>query len=123
MSRQRHFEWRYVPLVIWALFVAFPLYWVVITAFKDNASIYGGVRWLPWVDYQPNDSSWQEILGGSNSVLGPLWHSLVIGTVSTLLALILGCLAGYGLARFRLRAGPLKNDDIAFWIVSQRIMP
>ena len=123
MRHHRRFDWRYIPLVVWALFVAFPLYWVAITAFKDNSSIYGGARWLPWVDFEPNSSAWHDILGGSNSVLGPLWHSLVIGTISTVLAVFLGCLAGYGLARFRLRAGPFKNDDIAFWIVSQRIMP
>lgn len=123
MRHHRHFDWRYIPLVAWAIFVAFPLYWVAITAFKDNTSIYDGARWLPWVDFQPSSSAWQQILGGSNSVLGPLWHSLVIGTTSTVLAVILGCLAGYGLARFRLRLGPFKNDDIAFWIVSQRIMP
>lgn len=123
MSRRGRFEWRYIPLFIWTLFVAFPLYWVATTAFKNNGSIYGGVRWLPWVDFTPSGSAWHDILGGSNSVLGPLWHSLVIGTISTLLALILGCLAGYGLARFRLRAGPMRNDDIAFWVVSQRIMP
>ena len=123
MIRKRHFEWRYIPLVIWTLFVAFPLYWVAITAFKDNGSIYGGVRWLPWVDFQPTSEAWHEILGGSNSVYGPLSHSLIIGISSTLLALIVGSLAGYGLARFRLRAGPFRNNDIAFWIVSQRIMP
>jgi multiple sugar transport system permease protein len=123
MNPRRRFDWRYIPLLLWTIIVVFPLYWVVVTAFKDNASIYSGVRWLPWVDYQPSGEAWHEILGGSNSVLGPLWHSLVIGTVSTLLALVLGCFAGYGLARFRLRAGPLRNDDIAFWIVSQRIMP
>jgi multiple sugar transport system permease protein len=115
--------WRYVPLGVWALFVAFPIYWVIITAFKDNASIYNGVRWLPFVDYRPSLGAWQDILGGSNSVLGPLWHSLVIVTVSTLAALVVGSAAAYGLARFPLRVGWMRNHDIAFWIVSQRIMP
>ena len=35
----------------------------------------------------------------------------------------LGSLAGYGLARFQLKFLWMKNNDIAFWIVSQRIMP
>jgi multiple sugar transport system permease protein len=115
--------WRYIPLTLWSLFVAFPLYWVVITAFKNNSSIYNGARWLPFVDYQPTISAWQDILGGSNSVLGPLWHSVVIATTSTLIALLVGSLAGYGLVRFRLKAGFMRNDDISFWIASQRIMP
>ena len=124
MNRRGHAQrWRYIPLTLWSLFVAFPLYWVVITAFKNNSSIYNGARWLPFVDYQPTISAWQDILGGSNSVLGPLWHSLVIATTSTFIALLVGSLAGYGLVRFRLKAGFMRNDDISFWIASQRIMP
>ncbi|GAC1466789.1 MAG: carbohydrate ABC transporter permease [Chloroflexota bacterium] len=115
--------WRYIPLTVWALFVAFPLYWVAVTAFKDNGSIYNGARWLPWVDYKPTLSAWHDILGGSNSVYAPISHSLVIATVSTLIALFFGALAGYGLARFPMRFAFMRNNDIAFWIVSQRIMP
>lgn len=115
--------WRYIPLTLWAIFVAFPLYWMVITAFKDNGSIYNGARWLPWVDYQPTANAWHDIIGGGNSVLGPLWHSLVIATSATIIAVFFGSLAGYGLARYPLRALFWRNNDIAFWIISQRIMP
>jgi multiple sugar transport system permease protein len=120
---KRSVDWRYIPLLLWSLFVAFPLYWVLITAFKNTGSIYNGARWLPFVDFKPTVSAWHDILGGSNSVYGPLWHSLVIATCSTLIALFLGSMAGYGLARYRLKALWMKNNDIAFWIVSQRIMP
>lgn len=115
--------WRYIPLTIWALFVLFPLYWVVITSFKDNSSIYNGARWLPFVDFTPSLSAWKSILGGDNSILGPLTHSLVIVTVSTLIALFLGTLAGYGLARFDLRFAWMRSHDISFFIISQRMMP
>jgi multiple sugar transport system permease protein len=116
-------RWRYIPLTIWAVFVLFPLYWVVITSFKDNSSIYNGARWLPFVDFKPSLSAWQSILGGNNSILGPLTHSLVIVTVSTLIALFLGTLAGYGLARFDLRFAWMRSHDISFFIISQRMMP
>jgi multiple sugar transport system permease protein len=119
----RRLNWRYIPLGLWSLFVLIPLYWVAITAFKDNGSVYGGARWLPWVDFKPTLAAWTDILGGSNSVYGPLLHSLVIATISTLIALLFGSLAGYGLARFKLKFLWMKNSDIAFWIVSQRIMP
>jgi len=32
-------------------------------------------------------------------------------------------MAGYGLARFRIKLGFMRNDDVAFFIISQRIMP
>ena len=116
-------RWRYIPLGLWALFVIFPLYWVVITAFKNNSSIYNGVRWLPFVDFKPDLGSWRSILGGSNSVLGPLVHSLVIVTISTLIALFLGSLAAYGLVRFNLKLAWMRSNDISFYIISQRMMP
>ena len=122
-GRRRRSYWRYLPLTAWAVFVLFPLYWVLITAFKDNRSIYSGARWLPFVDYRPTLLAWQDILGGSNSVLGPLAHSLVIVGASTLVALFLGSLAAFGLARFPLRVAWMRNHDLAFWIISQRIMP
>jgi multiple sugar transport system permease protein len=116
-------RWRYIPLTLWALFVVFPLYWVLITAFKDNDSIYNGARWLPFVDFKPSVQAWKSILGGDNSILAPLWHSLVAVTISTLIAMVVGTLAAYGLARFDLRFAWMRSRDISFFIISQRMMP
>jgi multiple sugar transport system permease protein len=120
---RRNEAWRYVPLGIWLVFVAMPLYWVVVTAFKDNTGIYGGASWIPWVDFTPTTQAWHEIFGGSSSVVAPLEHSLIISTVATTVSVFAGSLAGYGLARFRVKLGFMKNDDVAFFVVSQRIMP
>lgn len=121
MKQRAH--WRYIPLTVWAVFVLFPLYWVAITAFKDNSSIYGGARFLPFVDFTPTFSAWKSILGGDNSVLPELTHSLIIVTVSTLIALFIGTLAAYGLARFDVRFAWMRAHDISFFIISQRMMP
>lgn len=115
--------WRYVPLLVWTVFVALPIYWMVVTAFKDNTAIYNGARWIPWVDFTPTTEAWHEIIGGTSSILGPLQHSLIITSVATVIAVFFGSLAGYGLARFPLKLGFMRNDDIAFFIISQRIMP
>ncbi len=121
MTRRQ--AWRYIPLTLWALFVAIPLWWVLITAFKNNAGIYNGARWLPWVDFTPTTQAWQAILGGNDSIYAPLVHSLIIAIVSTALSVFVGSLAGYGLARFRLKLGFMRNKDVAFFIISQRMMP
>lgn len=132
-SSRIRWDWRYIPLVLWTIFVAFPLYWIVIMAFKSNDSIYNGARWLPFVDFKPTTNSWSAIFGtstavgitsgGSFSIVAPLEHSLIIAASATLLAMVIGSLAGYGLARFRLKVLFMRNNDIAFWIISQRIMP
>lgn len=115
--------WRYIPLLVWTVVVALPLYWVVVTAFKDNSGIYNGARWIPWVDFTPTTEAWHEVLGGSSSVIGPLEHSAIIATCATAIAVFVGSMAGYGLARFRIKLGFMRNDDVAFFIISQRIMP
>lgn len=96
---------------------------MIVTAFKDNSAIYNGARWLPWVDFTPTTEAWHEVLGGTASVFGPLQHSLIIATAATAISLFFGSLAGYGLARFPVRFGFMRNDDVSFFIVSQRIMP
>ena len=199
----------YSLLLIWSLFVLFPIYWVVITSFKDAAAVNQGPYYLPFVDFQPTLDAWrvqftedpfcnfsaiarQFGLLAYNSVafvlspfvaLDPMepqickiylafTNSLVISVFSTGLCVIVGAMAAYALARiqyaprfgnilifvlllvvvifatiyagapwwaaasvalafffFLVRAlrgyfkTSLKNGDILFWIISQRILP
>lgn len=49
----------YSVLWFWALFVIFPIYWVVITAFKDAAAVNQGPFYIPFIDFQPNLDAWR----------------------------------------------------------------
>ena len=49
----------YTFLAIWSLFVLFPIYWVIITSFKDAAAVNQGPFFIPFVDFQPNLDAWQ----------------------------------------------------------------
>ncbi len=49
----------HVLLVIWSLFVLFPLYWVVITSFKDAASVNQGPFYIPFLDFEPTLNAWR----------------------------------------------------------------
>ena len=46
-------------------------------------------------------------------------NSIVAAGASTIIAVVLGCLGGYGLARSSFRG----KDNVAFWIISQRMAP
>jgi multiple sugar transport system permease protein len=48
-----------VLLFLWSVFVLFPLYWVVITSFKDAAAVNQGPYYVPFVDFQPNLDAWR----------------------------------------------------------------
>ncbi len=112
-------------LALWSVAVLFPLYWLVTASFKDALAIHQGPTFVPWVDFQPNLDAWARLLSGreGETVSGPLLNSLVVGGASSLLAVALGASAAYGLSRTRVRLGPMGNDDVLFWIVSQRMMP
>lgn len=49
----------YILLAIWSVFVLFPIYWVVITSFKDAAAVNQEPYYLPFVDFQPNLNAWR----------------------------------------------------------------
>ena len=46
-------------LALWSLFVLFPIYWVIITSFKDATSVNLGPFYIPFVDFQPNLDAWR----------------------------------------------------------------
>ena len=199
----------YTFLAIWSVFVLFPIYWVIITSFKDAAAVNQGPFYIPFVDFQPNLDAWraqfnidrfcdfsailrQLYLLVHNSVAyvaSPLvtitpmepqickiylafTNSVVISIAATALCIAVGSMAAYALARIQYKpkfgnilvfvaltigvivattyAGvpwwlstvvalalfyflvrsvgrhfkmSLKNNDILFWIISQRILP
>jgi multiple sugar transport system permease protein len=49
----------YFLLAVWSIFVLFPLYWVVITSFKDAAAVNQGPFYIPFVDFAPNLDAWR----------------------------------------------------------------
>ncbi len=49
----------YVLLAVWSIFVLFPLYWVIITSFKDAAAVNQGPFYIPFVDFVPNLNAWR----------------------------------------------------------------
>lgn len=131
-KQQRPEGWRrlrrgvaYLLLLGWGFLVFFPIYWTIITAFKQPIAINQGPTYVPWLDFQPTLDAWNEMLFG---VQGPrvrqaFRNGAIISLTTGVLALILGSMAGYGLARFHYRWGRWRNDQIAFWFISQRMMP
>ena len=49
----------YSLLTFWSVFVIFPIYWVVITAFKDSDAVNTAPHYIPFVDFQPNLDAWR----------------------------------------------------------------
>lgn len=112
-------------LAIAAVVVGFPLYWIAITSFKTAGAIAGDPSYLPWLDFEPvlDAWAWMFFSEARADVVRAFFNSFVAAGGSALLATVLGALAAYGLTRFSYRLGPWRNEDIAFWFVSQRMLP
>jgi multiple sugar transport system permease protein len=46
-------------LVVWSVVVLFPIYWVIITSFKDAAAVNQGPFYVPFLDFEPTLSAWR----------------------------------------------------------------
>lgn len=122
----------YGILIFWAFVCLFPIYWTVTTSFKLAPDVMQG-NMIPFVDYTPDWRGWRS-LGMSPDVIGErstvreefvkrFMNSTVISLSASLLAVVMGSLAAYGLSRFEYRFGFMKNDDISFFYLSQLILP
>ncbi len=116
----------YVVLFGWAIICIFPIYWTFTTSLKDQVAVLQGPTYIPYVDFEPSSIGWESILGTPDQreiLLRDASNSLIIAIVASLLAVILGSLAGYGLTRFNYRFAIWRNRDISFWFLSQLILP
>ncbi|MEM6610144.1 MAG: carbohydrate ABC transporter permease [Pseudomonadota bacterium] len=122
----------YAVLIFWAFICLFPIFWTLTTSFKAAPDVMQG-NLIPWLDYTPQWLGWRSVglspdtIGAESTVreqfLLRFWNSTIVAVSASLLALVLGSLAAYGLSRFEYRFGPMKNDDISFFFLSQLILP
>lgn len=114
---------KYVVVLVWSAFVVTPFLWALTTSFKTADGVSGGPTYIPWIQYDPSLKGWQSLFGGAINITGPYINSIIITAGSSIISIVLGTLASYGLSRFTYRAGFVKNSDIVFFFVAQRILP
>jgi multiple sugar transport system permease protein len=129
-SRQRgiHIVGRaltYGVLLLWAFICLFPIFWTFSTSIKDQVAVLRGPQYIPWIEFEPSSIGWNSVLSGDNRGIffRNASNSLIVSLTSSSFAVVLGAMAGYGLARFQYRFGPWRNRDISFWFLSQLILP
>jgi len=116
---------KYLAIALWSAFVVTPFLWALTTSFKTANGITGGPTYLPWLQYEPSLNGWKSLFGagGGIDIVAPYIDSLIVTGSASLISIVLGTLAAYGLSRFTYRAGFVKNEDLIFFFISQRIMP
>jgi multiple sugar transport system permease protein len=116
----------YAFIAFWCFIVLFPYYWLATTSFKKPLDALRFPKYIPYHDFQPTTEHWEYLLKVRWDVTWRHFrNSLIAASGSTFLAVLVGAMAGYGLSRFQYywRALRWRNDNIAFWIISQRFLP
>jgi len=105
---------RYAIAVALTVVFLFPVYWLFMISFKTPDEIYH----VPplWAPGQIQFSSYTVLFKDGDVVA--IWNSLVVAGISSILAMVLGTICAYSIARFR-----TGGDNLAMWIISQRMIP
>ncbi len=110
----------WIAVIVVTLAALYPFLWALITSFKSQRDALQPTI-VPFVEFQPIMDNWNAELGPTGQEnFKALGNSAIIATGATLVAMILGTLAGYGLARFRYGIG---NRNLVSWFLSQRFLP
>jgi multiple sugar transport system permease protein len=110
-----------VVLVVFSAWTIFPVFWALVTSFKFTGDAYDPTV-IPWVQFKPTLQGWRFVfITAAERTFRSLRNSIIIAFFSSAAVLVLGSMAGYALARFIFRKW--KNNDIAVWILSNRMFP
>jgi multiple sugar transport system permease protein len=110
-----------VVLVVFSAWTIFPVFWALVTSFKFTGDAYDPTI-IPWVQFKPTLQGWHFVfVTAGERTFRSLRNSIIIAFFSSAAVLVLGSMAGYALARFIFRKW--KNNDIAVWILSNRMFP
>ena len=105
---------RYLAAVILTILFLFPIYWLFMISFKtaDEIYAYPPVWWPSGIQF---DNYIVLFKDGDADTVG---NSLIVASTSTVLAMFLGTICAYSLARFK-----TGGEHLANWIISQRMVP
>jgi multiple sugar transport system permease protein len=105
----------YAILAVVLLWTLVPIVWMVLSSFKPGEVLLAST---PQLVFKPSFEHYATLFSTGN-LGGYITNSLLAAGISTIIAVTLGCLAGYGLARSRFRG----KQHVAFWIISTRMAP
>jgi multiple sugar transport system permease protein len=106
-----------VLALLWFLLSLFPLYFVLVTAFKPPLAVSQGPTYIPFVDFQPTLQAFRDAFAGlRGDFWAPIVSSVLVSVTATALSVLLGSMAAYALVRFEFRIKLLAG--VAFAVVS-----
>ncbi|HOB40980.1 MAG: carbohydrate ABC transporter permease [Limnochordia bacterium] len=105
-----------VCLLLFVVFLAFPLVWMLSTSLKPNPEIYARVPSL--IPKEPTLDHFR-VAFGQQDLLSGIYNSFKIGVISSLVVLVLAVPAAYALVRFK----TVINKSVMAWILVSQLFP
>ena len=105
---------RYAVAVAVTLLFLFPVYWLFMIAFKTPEEIFHSPP--VWYPAHIQFANFAVLFKDGDAVT--VGNSLFLAGCSTLISMFLGTLCAYSLARFK-----TGGENLAVWIISQRMIP
>ena len=128
IGRERATRWvLYGVIAVGVVYTLFPVLWMLSNSFKDGMAVFNSPP--IWIVTDPVFENYAMAFGvvlehgrgrGSNYI-DFMFNSVIIASLTTILSVAIGTLAGYALARFRY-PGSMKFH-LSFWILSTRMIP
>jgi multiple sugar transport system permease protein len=104
----------YLTSILIAIVFLFPVYWMFAVSLKTPQEIF---KFPPaWYPATPQLQNFLVLFRDGD--VWSVWNSLVIASISTLIAMVFGTLCAYSIVRFR-----TGGENLAVWILSQRMLP
>ena len=103
-------------ILLYIIFLLFPLLWVVASSLKSTQEIYSGSPTI-----LPQNISFDHYISVVNGqqVFNSMWNSVIVGVVSTILVILLAVPSAYAMVRYK----SIVNNGILGWILVSQIFP
>ncbi len=103
-------------IILYIVFLLFPLLWVVASSLKSTQEIYSGSPTI--FPQQLSFDHYRSVINGQQ-IFRSMWNSVIVGTISTVLVVLLAVPSAYAMVRYK----SMVNNAILGWILVSQIFP
>ena len=103
-------------LILYVLFLSFPLIWALSLSFKPTLEIYSATPNI--IPENPTAEHYNTVFS-EQSIFQSMYNSLTVGALSTIIVLIISLPAAYALARYK----TFVNKIFLGWTLTSQIFP
>ncbi|MGE5681249.1 MAG: carbohydrate ABC transporter permease [Bacillota bacterium] len=103
-------------IILYIIFLLFPLFWVVASSLKPTQEIYSGNPAI-----LPQKVTFEHYLSVINGqqLFRSMWNSIIVGVISTVIVVLLAVPSAYSMVHYKSKI----NSAILSWILISQIFP